>query len=1385
MKAHGNPSARNGDSCLTGLLAVQAAATPHRTAVVHDEQSLTFSQLLAQSQRLATHLRDIGVTRDSRVGVFMEPSLELMTNIWGILWAGGSYVPLSPEYPEERIAYMMADAGVEVVLTQESLRSRLRELSPAGIQAVTIDDVLKTTENSAASADAGPLPEAPDSAGSPRPEDLAYVIYTSGSTGKPKGVMIEHRSIVSQLRWLARECGIDAGRTILQKTPMSFDAAQWEILAPACGSTVVMGAPGIYRDPEALVATIQRHGVTTLQCVPTLLQALLDTETLGECGTLRQMFSGGEALSRSLAQQCLDTLPDCSLVNLYGPTECTINASSYVVDRAAVLDGPRIMPIGTPVDDTAFHVLDSAGREAAVGEVGELHIGGIQVARGYLGRPDLTAEKFVTDPFSAAPGARLYRTGDLAHRNPDGTVQFVGRADNQVKLRGYRVELDEIRQTIETHDWVRGAAVLLRDDETTGFQNLVAFVELNPKEAALMDQGNHGAHHRSKRSRLQVRAQLSHPGCRDEADLARRPVTALPGAEATPEQRARAFARKTYRFYEGGRVSRQDILRLLAPRPRPDTAPRTPADLSPDELGAILRDFGPHLSDQRLLAKYAYASPGSLYATQLYLELDGVAGIAPGLYYYHPLHHHLVLIDPPARRTGGPRARIHFVGKHGAIEPVYRNNIREVLEIEAGHMAGLFDEILPRYGLGIAAAAYRPAVLDRLDVAAEDHYLGSFDLVPHDTHRPEDDYDIYVQAHGARVEGLDAGQYRYADGALTRISDDVILKKHVIAINQRVYEKASLGIGLVATGDHPWRHYLDLGRGLQRLQMNDLNLGFMSSGYSSKSGNDLPAAKRLDRILTGSGRPTGPSYFFIGGRVSDAQLRGEDMKEDVVHMQGPAELIKEDLAGLLPRYMVPNRIVVLDRLPLTANGKIDGKALESSQQAELTLAARMFVAPRTRTERRVRDIWQTVLKQDQISVTDDFFERGGNSLLAVALVNRMNRAFDRTMPLQVLFDAPSAEALAARLDAESSEPLTRLVPLQPQGTGTPVLCWPGLGGYPMNLRPLATALGRDRPVHGIQAHGINPGEEPYGTVREMAAADVEAIRAVRPEGPYILCGYSFGARVAFEAARQLELAGHEVEHLFLVAPGMPRLREEDTAGSTGRADFTDRAFLALLHSVFAGTLGGPQLDDCLRTVTDEDTFTDFVTTRVPGLGADLVRSVTRIVKRTYSSTYEFPELAGERLNAPVTLVKADDDNYSFVEHRSGWSARPPVVHRLPAGHYELLREPHVTGLAALIDDRLSTTVPAPHTDQAALPCVVSQEVGVPHVNIKHFPVAITPAQEEELLAAVTEAVRNAFGCKEDVVSIAIEPVEQDAWHERVYEPEIVRRQDLLRKTPNY
>ncbi|MER5768594.1 amino acid adenylation domain-containing protein [Streptomyces sp. NPDC001985] len=1281
----GEPTHLIGDDLATlpGLLRERAQSQPEAVAVVHEDGILTRRELSDRSTAVGHQLWRMGVRSDDRVGVFMEPSADLMAGVWGILSSGGAYLPLSPEYPDERLRYMVEDARAAVVLTQESLRSRLEDLVPVGTRVVTFRDLENFTASWPGSGErSAPVPFLPGR--------LAYVIHTSGSTGKPKGVMIEHRGVVSQLRWLASVHGIGDGSVVLQKTPLSFDAAQWEILAPACGGTVVMGAHGVQRDPDRLIDTVVRHGVTVLQGVPTLLQALVDTEGFTRCTSLRRIFSGGEALSRDLAQRCLDALPGCELVNLYGPTECTINSASFTVDRATIAEGPQAIPIGRPADGTELHILDRSGAPVAAGEIGELYIGGVQLARGYLGRPELTAERFVEVP--ALPGVRLYRSGDLAHWNDDGTVQFAGRADSQVKLRGFRVELDEIRLAIETHSWVKNAAVVVKDDSVTGFRRLLAFVELSAREAALMDQGQNGDHHRSKADRRQVRAQLSNAGCREPGEIEGRPAVRLPGAEARPGQRRRAFARKTYRFYEGGDIRRADLLALLGPRVRGAGRSREPGALGLDDLGRILRDFGQHLSAERLLPKYAYASPGSLYATQLHLELNGVAGLEPGYYYYHPLLHRLILIRAGTERSG-TRCAVHLIGRRKAIEAVYRDNVREVLEIEAGHMIGLFEEILPAEGLDITAGAHTPDVRNQLECSEDDYYLGTFDLVPHGTVPHRDPYDIYVQTHPGRVPDLPAGQYRYAEGDLQRLSDDLILKKHVIAINQRVYERASFGISIVARSNDPRTHYVDLGRKLQHLQMNGLGLGFMSSGYSSRTGNDLMSAVRLAKILDRAGAEAGPSYFCVGGRVSDEQIRGEGMKEDTVHMTGPAELIREDLVTFLPDYMLPNRVVVVDRLPLTANGKVDVRALAAREDGNPG-QGRVFTAPRTRTEETVRDIFSAVLGREGLSVRDDFFEAGGNSLIALRLVAAVNKEFGSSLPLQVVFTSPTVEAIARLLEGDDEIPASRLVRLQGRGAANPVLCWPGLGGYTMNLRPLAGLLGAERPFYGVQAHGINGSETPFRTLGEMAAEDIRAIKRLQPEGPYTLWGYSFGARTAFETAYRLEQAGDRVDHLFLIAPGSPGLETAPTATAGRSGDYRDPAYVTILFSVFAGTVTGPLLTECLRASADEDSFVSFVTGHFPGLDAEPVRRIIRIVELTYSFTYEFHELRERRISAPVTLFKARGDDYSFIENSAAYSAEPPTVVELGADHYGILRSPGVDELARRIRERLAPGRPA-------------------------------------------------------------------------------------------
>jgi thioesterase domain-containing protein/acyl carrier protein len=831
---------------------------------------------------------------------------------------------------------------------------------------------------------------------------------------------------------------------------------------------------------------------------------------------------------------------------------------------------------------------------------------------------------------------------------------------------------------------VKNAAVIVKKNSRTGYPYLIACIELSPKQAALMDQGICAEHHLSKKNKLQVKAQLSNLGYREIDDNSSKMVVDLPGKTPTREQQRLVFARKSYRLFEGGAVRKADIVQLLD---RSATSAETflPGSrhldtLNLTELGRILRYFGPFHSDERLLPKYGYASPGALYATQIYLELVNIADLKPGYYYYHPGHHQLVLINE-VDGTEQRRIRIHFIGKKKAIELVYKNNIQEVLEIETGHMLGLFDRILPAYQLSIANAGDMPAVKDKLVCSDEDYYLGTFELMSQVRSLLPELVDIYVQSHPGKIADLPAGQYKYKDGRLEKISDDLILKSHVIAINQLTYEQASFGITIIGRSSHKWANYVALGRKLQHLQMNDQNLGLLSSGYSSETGNDLPSAKRITKILSASHEEPGPSYFCVGGRISHEQLISEGMKEDAVHMKGPVELLKEDIRNFLPDYMLPNKILVMDKLPLTPNGKIDVKALEASDKVNIEMDERPIIPPRTKTEQRIGEIWKQAMKWDLVSIQDDFFESGGNSLLAVAIINRINKEFNCTLPLHAIFEAPTIEKLAPKVDGDEVERFSRLVCLSSTGEKYPVYCWPGLGGYPMNLRLLANTVNINRPFYGIQAHGINQGEKTFSSISEIATEDIKEIKRIQPTGPYTLWGYSFGARVAFEVAYQLEQSGEHVENLFLIAPGSPKVRTENEAVYGNQPVLGNKTYVTILFSVFASSITGPALEECLKVTKDEDSFASFICSRYRNLDLELVKRIIRIVHQTYEAKYTFRELAERQIAAPITIFKAKGDDYSFIESHSGYSQEPPTVINLEVDHYSMLK---ITGISELV-----------------------------------------------------------------------------------------------------
>jgi amino acid adenylation domain-containing protein len=450
--------------CVHELFEEQVARTPDASAVVCEGEEISYAELNRRSNQLAHYLRELGVGPDARVAVCLERSFEMVVALMAVLKAGGAYLPLDPAYPVERLRFMLEDSEPLALLTQRHLTGLF-----CGIGGKV--PVLDLTAASAAWS-SHPLTNPALQAIGLRPEHLAYVIYTSGSTGNPKGVLVHHRGVVNRLVWMQHAYGLEPGEAVLQKTPFGFDVSVWEFFwTLQTGAKLVMARPEGHKDPGYLVETIRRNKITTMHFVPSMLQIFLEHEDLSNMPSLVRVVCSGEALPAALLQRFQERIPHAALHNLYGPTEAAVDVTAWT---APANFKDSMVPIGKPVWNTQMYVLDGHGEPVPMGVTGELYIGGVQVARGYLNRPELTAERFVADPFSSEPGARMYRTGDLARWLADGNIEYLGRNDFQVKIRGFRIELGEIEARLAEHPAVREVAVIARED-TPGDKRLVAY----------------------------------------------------------------------------------------------------------------------------------------------------------------------------------------------------------------------------------------------------------------------------------------------------------------------------------------------------------------------------------------------------------------------------------------------------------------------------------------------------------------------------------------------------------------------------------------------------------------------------------------------------------------------------------------------------------------------------------------------------------------------------------------------------------------------------------------------------------------------------------------------------------------------------------------------
>ena len=920
------------------LFESQCLRTPNAIALVFEDESMTYAQLNAAADRLAMYLRTRGVDSNARVGIFLERSPRLVSAVLAVLKAGAAYVPLSPAHPHARLAFQVTDSGVCVVLTQRALADRL-----AGIDVICLDDP------------ALDLHAVDDEIREPRPEPwhAAYIAYTSGSTGAPKGVIVQHRALANHLQWHHEAVPLGVSDRVLLKYDLSFDVAALELLGPlTCGASLIIAQPGGHFDTRYLVSLIRQHSVTAIDMVPSQLDMLLEDPGFATCTSLRWVTSGGEALSVSLAQRLLQTL-DITVHNMYGPTEATIGATAYRCSTAEAPDTPNI-PIGQPIANTRAYVVDETLQPVPVGVFGELLLGGVCVARGYAGRPRLTAQRFVPDPFGA-PGDRLYRTGDRVRWRSDGVLEFGGRFDAQVKIRGVRVEPGEIEAALASHPGVGECAVFVRDD-APGEQHLVAcivpiaegtefwpcvgehFVYDDLLYYAMTNDRPRTDAYRAAIERVVPGRTVLDIGTGADAILARMCLDA--GARHVYAVERLDFAYRAARTLLK-RLRLESSITLLHGDVK-DVRLSEPVDVCVSEILGMIASAEGAVSilneARRFLAPGGVSVPwrASTRMAAVTLPEDVVSGA-----------HLSALSEPLVERV------FEAVGHPFDVRLAVKNLSRECLLSdwhsfeELDFSAPIEAECRSVHRLEITKTARLQGLVLWL------HVVVGAGL---EVDALEDNTSWLPVFFPAFFPGQDVEPGDIIEAVCTRVLSDDGTKP-----DYRVSGRLLRGGQVALPFDYASPHH-----------------------GSSFRGN--PFYTRL------FGNASTPVAASTTPALSARQLR-------------------EHLEHLLPGAMVPSAFVTLPELPRTPGGKIDRQRLAHMASTRL-MAEPAYVPPRTDLERKVSSIWQDVLGVESVGTTDNFFDLGGHSLLMMRVQSRLRELAGVDVRVVDLFRYPTVSALA-------------------------------------------------------------------------------------------------------------------------------------------------------------------------------------------------------------------------------------------------------------------------------------------------------------------------------------------------------------------------------------
>jgi amino acid adenylation domain-containing protein len=1117
------------------LIEAQVDKTPDAIAVRFQDQTLTYSELNSRANHLAHHLVSLGAGAEVLVGICLERSLDLVIAMLAAMKSGGAYLPLDPLHPIERRDAILRDSGAKILITDQAVSPNIGAADACTIVSLENLDIARQSDANLAVV--------------VRPNGLAYVIYTSGSAGRPKGVQIEHRNLTNFLFAMRKQPGLLASDVLLAVTTVAFDIAGLELWLPlAVGASVIIAGRDEMTDAYRLTNVLEKSNITVMQGTPATWRMLL---AAGWTGNPRlKVLCGGESLSGSLAGELLARCG--SLWNMYGPTETTIWSSVHHVKGGQA----AVVPIGRPIGNTTMYVLDRYMEPVPVGVRGELYIGGAGVARGYLGAPQLTAERFVANPFSIDTDSRLYRTGDMVRQRRDGNIEFLGRNDFQVKLRGFRIEPAEIEAVLTKHPAVREAVVRARED-IPGEKRLVAYVVPTPQIAPLSEPLSSVfeiEHVRDWKDTFEATyGDLSSRANGGAFNLAgwissftRAPIPKSEMREWLDDSVSCISKLAPKRILEIGCGTGMLLFRL-APRCSIYWA----TDISQAALMYVEKQAGRlklDLAKLQFLLRSADNFAGLEQENFDTVILNSVIQYFPsGAYLRRVLERALQLISP-----------------HGSI---FLGDIRSLPLLEAFHTSVQFCKADDTLTISELRDRIESKIKEEKELVVDPQFFFALQREFRAIAR------VQIMPKKARTHN-ELTRFRYqvvlqlTPGTITRRPDrcwkwqrdkiDTDALRRILSQNRGAY------LLIEGVPNPRLAEEVRLLRALDACELTDTiaqlrrRLGEAPLSHNSRS----PGLEELEHIATRASyemnvswvdqdREGGSydllfsplSYGTVGHYLNGSASRlssypgeaGKRFWSPAKYTNNPLSVrVRRDLVrqlrhfvqANLPDYMVPSAFVVLDALPMTPNAKLDWKALPAPEPMAREVVS---IVPRDPIETRLAKIWEEVLEIHRIGVTDNFFRLGGDSLLSTHLFAQIEKEFDRRLPVGTLFEAPTIEALAAILRQSSWVPGSVLQVQAGDPSTPPIFFVQARIGYHV----LAAELGFEQPVYVVSYDDLVTSD----TERSLTSVAQELARRVRqrqPQGPYYLAGWCLAGQVAVAVAHELIRQGERIRLLAVI-----------------------------------------------------------------------------------------------------------------------------------------------------------------------------------------------------------------------------------------------------------